>query len=177
MNKIKWPWVVLALFVIMLIVPYVFNFYKFPWSKSPGDWGTIGDYFGGLLNPLVSSLALYFLIKAYLTQKEELVETRQVLEKTEESNKEVAKSQKLLVETQHLTSLINSEYQKVEYLYKELDRCTTAIVNGRSSIDRFGNEWSSIEAGYKYRKSLINDIAEITKIIELLDEKLSKVNT
>ncbi len=176
MNKVKWPWIVLALFVIILLIPYAFNFHTFPWSKSPGDWGTVGDYFGGLLNPFVSSLALYFLIKAYITQKEELVETRRVLEKTEESNKEAARSQKLLVETQLLTSQINSEYQKVEYLYKELDRCTTAIVNHKNSIDRFGKEVTRGQENDDYRKSLINDIATITKKIELLDEKLLKMN-
>ncbi|MEL1218271.1 hypothetical protein TVA88_04000 [Aeromonas hydrophila] len=175
-NKIIWPWAVLGIILISLLGVYIKNFYKFPWSEAPSDWGAIGDYFGGLLNPIVSALALYFLIKTYLSQKEELVETREVLRKTGESNEVVASAQKILVETQYLTSLINSEYQRVEYLYKELERCTEAIVNVRNSIDRHGKELNSDEAAKQYRVSLIRDIAVITNRIDMLDRRLSEIN-
>ena len=71
----KWMWRAIALYIASVVGIYVINLHDFPFSKSPSDWGTIGDYFGGLINPLTSLIALYFLIKAYLSQKEELSAT------------------------------------------------------------------------------------------------------
>ncbi|NRF17531.1 hypothetical protein [Vibrio coralliilyticus] len=176
-DKVIWPWVILAIFLGALVSIYVYRFHEFDWSKTPSDWGTIGDYFGGLLNPVVSALALYFLIKAYLTQKEELSETREVLKQTAESNKEVSESQKKLLKTQYLTSLINSEYQRVDYLYRELERCTEAIVNNRNTIDRDGNELNSGDSAKRYRKNLIRDIAKINDKLKKLNEELAVIDT
>ncbi|EDU6392004.1 hypothetical protein C8914_003718, partial [Salmonella enterica subsp. enterica serovar Norwich] len=60
---------ILSLSIIMI---YINNFYNFRISKDPSDWGALGDYFGGLLNPLISIITLFFVAKTYLTQKEEL---------------------------------------------------------------------------------------------------------
>ncbi len=37
---------------------YVKDFHQFPRSTNPSDWGTFGDFFGGILNPIISFLTL-----------------------------------------------------------------------------------------------------------------------
>jgi len=169
-----WPWILLALFFFIISGLYLSQFHSFPWSQNPSDWGTIGDYFGGILNPLVSAMALFFLIKAYITQKEELRETRRVLEETEKSNKKLSDSQEKLVAIQYLMSIINCDYQKIEYLHKELSRCTDAIVNNRNTVDRDGNHLTSDSDTKKYRLKLIKEISELSKSIETLTLQLNE---
>lgn len=47
--------------MIMIGVPiwyYIKDFYDLPRSSNPQDWGTFGDFFGGILNPIISLLTL-----------------------------------------------------------------------------------------------------------------------
>lgn len=47
--------------LIVLSAPicfYVIDFHNLPRSSDPSDWGTFGDYFGGILNPIISFLTL-----------------------------------------------------------------------------------------------------------------------
>jgi hypothetical protein len=47
--------------VILSVIPFVFylcKFGSFTLSDTKGDWGTFGDYIGGLLNPFISILTL-----------------------------------------------------------------------------------------------------------------------
>ncbi|UTW59662.1 hypothetical protein KFE96_04990 [Kordiimonas sp. SCSIO 12603] len=41
-------------------------------SKSASDWGSFGDFFGGIFNPLISSVMLYILFQSFKTQRQEL---------------------------------------------------------------------------------------------------------
>lgn len=47
--------------IILSVIPFVFyliKFGSFAFSETKGDWGTFGDYIGGLLNPFISILTL-----------------------------------------------------------------------------------------------------------------------
>ena len=54
-------WCVTALFVIATIGAYCCNFKGHGWSNNPEQWGQLGDYFGGLLNPIFSLINLVVL--------------------------------------------------------------------------------------------------------------------
>jgi uncharacterized membrane protein len=190
-EKVLWPWILLVVILTVIVSLYVSQFYNFKWSEKPGDWGAIGDYLGGILNPLVSSIALFFLIKAYISQKEELAETRSVLEKTEINSKDLAESQKSLVamqieqsktsqslmKTQYVTSQINSHYKRVTFLQNELVRCTEAIVNNRNSVDYEGISLNTEQETKNYRSHLISEMKSINFTISKLNSELESVNT
>ncbi len=38
-------------------------------SKDTGNWGTFGDYVGGILNPVIAAFAFYLIAKTYELQK------------------------------------------------------------------------------------------------------------
>ena len=48
--------------VVILLLPiiiYVWHFHSYPISDNPVDWGTFGDYIGGIYSVLVALLAVY----------------------------------------------------------------------------------------------------------------------
>lgn len=55
-------WIIISICAITVIIApilfYIKNFQNFDLSKSPADWGVLGDYFGGILNPIISLLTL-----------------------------------------------------------------------------------------------------------------------
>lgn len=70
---------------VYLIGSLVFIFYAlFFWdhgiSDDPGHWGTLGDYFGGLMNPVVSFGTLIVAYAVWKQQREELRLTKEALE-------------------------------------------------------------------------------------------------
>lgn len=61
--------------LIAIVAPiyfYINDFHDLPRSSNPSDWGTFGDFFGGILNPIISLLTLIvtILIAFYLNKIE-----------------------------------------------------------------------------------------------------------
>jgi uncharacterized membrane protein len=47
--------------IVAILIPIGFYIYDFggrPRSENPAEWGTFGDFFGGILNPIISMLTL-----------------------------------------------------------------------------------------------------------------------
>lgn len=59
-------------FAILIVLAFAFKFAKHPISDSIGDWGTFGDYVGGLLNPVVGLATVLLVIISIVTQQKEL---------------------------------------------------------------------------------------------------------
>lgn len=61
-----------SLFLLALVwAGYFLNFHGGV-SDSPGDWGTFGDFTGGVLNPLLNFITIYLLITQYKTARDDL---------------------------------------------------------------------------------------------------------
>lgn len=59
--------ITLATIIAILLIAspiyfYVKDFHSLQRSTNPADWGTFGDYFGGILNPIISFLTLVITI-------------------------------------------------------------------------------------------------------------------
>lgn len=95
-KKIGYSLIALAVFAIIVISVYIINFGVIPYlkyeklglSSDSGDWGTFGDYIGGLLNPCIALFALYWLTSSIKTQIKELTETREQFEKISQNQLE-----------------------------------------------------------------------------------------
>ncbi|PJZ64107.1 hypothetical protein CH371_19780 [Leptospira wolffii] len=65
----------LSLALIVTVVPFLIYFLKFnEWVglvKDEEKWGQFGDYYGGILNPILTFLTFVLLVKTYFQQKEE----------------------------------------------------------------------------------------------------------
>ena len=62
-----------------LLVAFLLNFYHHQISHDPGDWGVLGDYFGGLMNPVISFATLLVAYAVWKLQRVELDETKRAL--------------------------------------------------------------------------------------------------
>lgn len=75
-NGTKWIVGLACLLCIIAVATpiffYVKDFYELPRSTNPADWGTFGDFFGGILNPILSLLTLIvtIMIAVYLNRIE-----------------------------------------------------------------------------------------------------------
>ncbi|MBV1807494.1 hypothetical protein [Pseudomonas viridiflava] len=137
--------------VFCLILAYIINFHSHAISSDPGDWGALGDYLGGITNPLISAIALIYLAKAYYTQKAELAETRSALRDTAKHSEDSARAQAKLVdaatrqeiltkknlELKFLATQINLHQSRISFLHNEISNSTYNFNKFTSTIDIF----------------------------------------
>lgn len=84
-NKII---IVAILLFIATIIPYLINFLCYPLYPSVNDWASFGDYIGGIMNPILSFILIYILIKESVDANEQYVESKKLNLKTQELIKE-----------------------------------------------------------------------------------------
>ena len=104
-------YIIAATFAIIVVtLSYVYNFYyvlKYPVSTETAVWGQLGDYTGGLLNPILSFLTIVLLIKSLKLQNQANIALRQELK----NNK---KTEKLNQFETHFFSMLNSQKTSFE---------------------------------------------------------------
>lgn len=166
---------VIALVMISTILVYLWKFHGAPISDQPSDWGVLGDYFGGILNPIISFMALIYLIKAYSSQKQELEETKVALKETAEYNSIISKTQKeqrtlmeVTYKLQQASIIIDLHYKEISYIQDEINRAySSKYETGKSSTHSF--TFYSAE-GTEYR-----DAREINEFIKYKTERTTKL--
>lgn len=95
-------------------------------SNDSEKWGQLGDFIGGIANPIIAYFAFYWLATSVLIQKTELVETRKSLEASQRAQEEQAKTvlistklQYLNINLETLNSQINAESSYVNQLTQQ----------------------------------------------------------
>lgn len=81
-----------------------------------GAWGPVGDFFGGMLNPILAFASFIALLFTIRIQSEELRLTRREFEKSVEAQKEMVDSHDLSVKVQSETASLNRSIAEFEYL-------------------------------------------------------------
>ena len=118
---------------ILMLAAYFFNFHS--GFGDQGDFGAFGDFFGGILNPMLSFLTILLLLRQLRYQRSELNSTAAELRATAEIHKETMKH--------------NQAVDIYEKTYKEFD---SAVANYHDSLS---NSFLTISKdGYVYREAL-----------------------
>jgi large-conductance mechanosensitive channel len=161
-NSINTKQVVKVIFLIVLGVGgfYFANFHN-GLSIENGDWGTFGDYFGGILNPVVAAFAFYLIAKTYELQKRELEATRSLLGVS-------TKAQKDQIKLAALTALLNSNSTKIGLLQSEMISLLQGKPNG--PIDQSTGQpqlWILTR-----RSEIQGDISNLTEKNNKLEEEI-----
>lgn len=84
-RRVRNARVVVGIAFFLVVAVYFVRFFwvsKEPISNDQAHWGQLGDYIGGLLNPLVALFAFYWLTESVRLQTQELEETRRTLKDT-----------------------------------------------------------------------------------------------
>lgn len=160
-SNIKTKKVVAVLFGIGLVV-LGFYLYKFHHglSNDNGDWGTFGDYVGGILNPVIAGFAFYLIAKTYELQKTELEATRSLLEVS-------TKVQKEQIKLAALTALLNSNLTRIGLLKSE----KAELLKTMPLLQQNRYKSSPIKPSVK-QPSIDGELVEMTKsVLEKLEER------
>ncbi|WP_181604064.1 hypothetical protein [Citrobacter sp. RHBSTW-00599] len=179
--------IMFALFVAFIVGIYIFYLHSLPISKSSSDWGALGDYFGGMLNPIISALTLIFVGKTYIAQKVELERLSQTAKEADERNEratiaqtEMAKNYLEQIEAVNRNAKITTITAKVDFSLKlvgifqeEMTRATNATNGFTVFYAMDGDSYTGNELK-RYKKNLgeliKNEQYKINKLIKQVDE-------
>ncbi|MFP0967839.1 hypothetical protein ACLDZZ_03870 [Acinetobacter baumannii] len=99
--------------IIFLIIIAVVFFYLIMKEVSVTDaaqhWGPVGDFFGGILNPIFALFAFYWLTYSVRLQIKELKETREELKKAAAAQVESARHQQSIAELENENVITQKE--------------------------------------------------------------------
>lgn len=159
-------------------------------SIDSGDWGAFGDFVGGILNPLIAYLALFWLTKSIVIQRTELEATRNLLsDQVNMAKKESARIQLqeyMQIENDRLASIFNSHkiepfnfeselgvvgissFEQLKSLFSSELQKRTAFLE---SINRQIFTFYGADDDHNRRKNEFNDVLrQISASIEHLSE-------
>lgn len=138
-------------------------------SNETEAWGQLGDFIGGIANPIIAFFAFYWLATSVLLQKTELAETRKSLEESKNAQEEQAK-----------TVLIST---KLQYLNIQLEAINSQIEAERSYINQLiqqaqihGTNYTVVTRSGTNEK-LEKILPEINGLVSGLSEKRDRLMT
>jgi len=79
--------------IALIVCAYLMKFGGRPFSGDPEQWGQMGDFFGGMLNPVLAFASFMALLYTVKVQSEELRLTREELTKSSAAQQKSADSQ------------------------------------------------------------------------------------
>ncbi|GAB5522456.1 MAG: hypothetical protein Roseis2KO_03280 [Roseivirga sp.] len=163
--------------VIGIVLPIFFYwrvFQNFELSKNPADWGTFGDYFGGVLNPAISLCSLFLLgYLTYILSQQNSAKTKQlfVLERRMMAYSELTEHVKETnMVTEKVTKILVApnppEYYSIEkqheLLYEKMEKFDSIVF----SYSEFYNSLLTFKVRYSHLFKYNFDSEDFKKLIE-----------
>lgn len=107
-RDINFHRIMVFLILLTALIFYVI-FINFEVTDKAQTWGPVGDFFGGILNPIFALFAFYWLTYSVRLQIKELKETRQELSKAATAQQESAIHQKSIAQLESENVIIQKE--------------------------------------------------------------------
>lgn len=169
--------------IVLVLFSYVFQFYLrlgFSVSAEPEVWAQLGDYFGGMLNPLLSFISIVLLIKSLTLQREANFGLRAEIRNTR-------KTERLRSFETQLFNMINSQQTyfdnfRIDFSsggMKERVSGAEAVIRLEEVIESMRNEGGDFKAVSDYMESVdsADHIYSLTRIfynmVKAVDDRLS----
>lgn len=146
---------VIFLIVVVILAYLAIATNQFSISESLEKWGTFGDFFGGILNPIFGLFAFYWLTYSVRLQIKELKETRKELKKAAKAQEESAKHQKSIAD-------LEQQNVKTQKEILELQEKTLFSQQFSNESKKKQNEIQNFESLFfellKSKNNMLNDI-------------------
>jgi outer membrane murein-binding lipoprotein Lpp len=113
-----------------------------PLSKSTSTWGELGDFLGGLMNPIVAGCALYWLAMSVSLQKQELSATRDELQLTRDELAAARVAQQEQARLALLSTQISSLNVRLSSISTEINHLRTRLNYALQYMDAKGKNMS-----------------------------------
>lgn len=145
----KTLWIVLVPALIVIIATVSVPIYKSIQSNgvilSYDINGSIGDFFGGIMNPIVALVALVWLVKGVTIQQRELEDTKKALRDSADAQKRQIIYSEAMLQMSALTALINSSNNKLSVIEARLLTIDRAISVNPVAAYEYGHEKNALE--------------------------------
>lgn len=168
----RWKYA-LPIIAAALAAAYVIYFWALPRTNDPDKWGTFGDFFGGLMNPLVAFAAFYWLTQSVKLQKKELAETKAALVESAAAQNQLVENGRLAMRLSALTALVNATNDEIAVAlqdlaaYKKKDRQVLPHENSAQSQENYRQALSAYHQSLmEARKRRFDYLAEMREILE-----------
>lgn len=150
--------------IIVLIIPLLylimFGFHLgLPFSESQDEWAQFGDYFGGIINPLLSFITIVLLIESLSLQNKANLSLVKQLNQTEK-NESLKIFENLFF---HLISVQNEQYKNFRIIFIT-DEGKQSILFGAEAVDKIERTLDSeISSGSNFTK--------LSELYDIIDDK------
>jgi uncharacterized membrane protein len=176
-------WLIILMFILIIVAfsfaYYVVTIYQHtlqtvaPTSTDRADWGTTGDFFGGVLNPIFAFLGLIMLLATLFQSQRELSLTRKELEL---SRKAAEESEKALAD-QALTQKQQRFENTFFALLEQHNEAVKTVENLNLSFKRSHSLISNIYDGKAYLNFDLKYPTEIKRYFMILHQTLKALYT
>lgn len=160
--------------VSLVFLLVFFGFFKLEQYASPEAWGQLGDYFGGVLNPIVGACTLYWLLVSVRIQRTELGETRSALEKTQVAAEKQARLSLLAARIESINIRLSQVSSELTYR-RQLLQFYVELVNNRDTNRRVINTAGKHEDPFVLIQIENARIDELQSAASRLAEQLTSV--
>lgn len=121
-------------------------YHKIGQPGGPEEFGQFGDFVGGLLNPMIAGLALYWLTQSVAIQQREMSDTRRTLEQTAKVQLDHVTQASRTAEINALSALLTNSTERIHALRALHEAAKaghkTAI---EEAIRKFGNNSTNVQ--------------------------------
>ena len=133
-----------------------------PLSESTSTWGELGDFLGGLMNPIVAGCALYWLTMSVRLQKQELAATREELELTRKELATASSAQQEQARLALLSTQISSLNVRLSSISTEINHLRTRLNYALQYMDTKGASMSiyDVENGGTIKAGMLANLIE-----------------
>lgn len=172
--------VLLALIVLVLAwLAYWFNFgyvLNYEISTSQEHWGLLGDFLGGVLNPILTFLTIVILIKSLSLQKDDIEKNKQFekVRSFESHFFNMLDSQKVLFSNFKIVFDVNG-VSVVKSSGSAVIACEDIIVHLKNNQKSF-QEIQDVLGDLDAEDSIYSMVRTFSVIVKLIDKKLSIAN-
>ncbi|WP_213607711.1 hypothetical protein [Pseudoalteromonas sp.] len=177
---------------ILISVSIAFYYYNnaFGWfspAANRGDWGAMGDYFGGLVNPILSFATILLLLFSIKIQVKELKATTQELKETKEVHQEsvIAQDRNLMFTplTKRIDQIINDiqelngqpiiSMDNIESNIQFVEKHSNLFDLNKKGLKGFESMNHSFKA--KYKEGLVKNLNELKRSLFKMNMILSEL--
>ncbi|MBE5147672.1 hypothetical protein HJ042_05980 [Vibrio parahaemolyticus] len=144
-----------------------------PISHDPEKWGPFGDFFGGVLNPILAFISFLALLYTIYMQQVELSLTRAELERSVSAQQETAsfaKSQNEITIEQIKSIESNEKKNDIYKLIGSIENKVSSVLSSEVRSYRTNNDITLEKVFYFINRDIDNGALTKDKIVDIQDE-------
>lgn len=155
---------------------YIFHFGEYEISNNPEKWGPFGDFFGGVLNPILAFFSFVALLYTIHIQQKELELTRIELSNSvsaQEKTADFARCQNEISERQIIELEKSEKKNDIYKIISTIDKKVVTLLNSEVESHRTRG---MIELKRVFVTINVSDTVEKERVIKSCGDEISNLN-